>query len=342
MKYKIIFLIMFFSLSVHARLNDLGYMEVIINKEAGTISTSLDFNPKMLGNPVLPFHSTLGKSFWRMGALRCEWRNTASEIISDERIKVSGIAVCPEIKSELKFDLLFLKNGPDFYRILSRVQNDGEESILIYSKKKYNMRLTPRIEHSFTHFIHMGAEHIGATPGQWFSSSGLKMPKGIDHVLFILALIFTGGSFIQTIKSITGFTIGHALSLLVSIFGLVSVPASLIEPAIALSIVYVAATAFLSRRPQSKFWPAALFGIVHGFGFAATLTSLKLPFGKTLEALIGFNLGVEMGQLIIFMMIIPLLLLIKKYSNYHPQFMRSSALGVLIIGCYWFIERAIL
>lgn len=328
-----------FSGNLFAKNMDFGYLEIEVDKEAGTILTRLDYNPSKLGNPLLPFHTTLGKSFWKMGGANCQWRNTRNEIIAHDQAVVSATAICPEIKSVLALDLALFFRAPANYKILGRVINDGEETLFISTFSQRVVRIVPKSDKSFSHFVYLGAESIGVSPKEWIGQNGLKLPAGIDHILFITALILTGGSFLQTAKSILGFSLGHTLTLILGTTGILSIPSGLVEPAIALSIIFVAAEGFLKRRPTQKFFLSLLFGLVHGFAFASVLVNYQMAKLNNTSALVGFNLGIEAGQLIVILMILPIIYLIKRYSIYQGALIKSSSLGVLILGVWWFVER---
>src|SRR5690606_21548682 len=123
--------------------------------------------------------------------------------------------------------------------------------------------------------------------------------------------------------------------------GLVRPPASVIEPVIALSIALVAAQAFAGRREHDhRRWQiAAGFGLVHGFGFAGALHELELGAPGMVKALLGYNLGVELGQVAIVLAIAPLILLLQRRPRAHHAVVRALAAAICAAGTYWFIER---
>jgi hypothetical protein len=342
---KIFFLILLlfgWSISVYSHPLDLGYLEINVDKDSGLILTTFDFNPAAFGNPSQAFHKTLGKNFWKSGNYKCQWGNVKTQIISSRRIKVSAESFCPEIKSDISLSLNFLTQVASTYKIIGRISHNGVESTFIADKIHHDILVSKNIEKSFGNFVYMGAEHIGAKSRQWLGGNGLKLPAGIDHILFIIALIFTPGSFLQTVKIISGFTIGHSIALILATTGLMAIPAFIIGPAIALSIVYIASEGFLLRKGHNRILIAVFFGLVHGFGFASALHGLKLSVEKMAQALVGFSLGVELGQIIIILLIIPFIYLIKNYSNYHIQFTRFATFAVMIVGSYWFVDRTFL
>jgi hypothetical protein len=136
----------------------------------------------------------------------------------------------------------------------------------------------------FATYIPVGFDHI--------------LPKGLDHILFVLGLFFLSTRLTPLLWQVTAFTLAHTITLAMAVLGLVSVPASIVEPLIAASIVYVAVENIVSDR-LSRWRPAIIFGfgLLHGLGFASVLGEFGLPDGQVVPALIGFNIGVELGQL---------------------------------------------
>jgi hypothetical protein len=124
------------------------------------------------------------------------------------------------------------------------------------------------------------------------------VPKGLDHILFVLGLYFLSAGWKPLLLQVTAFTLAHSITLALGLYGVVDVSPRIVEPLIALSIVYVAVENILTD--QLKPWRAAvvfLFGLLHGLGFAGILRDADLQAGQYLTALIGFNIGVEFGQL---------------------------------------------
>ena len=124
------------------------------------------------------------------------------------------------------------------------------------------------------------------------------LPKGLDHILFVLGIFLLSPRWQTMLLQVTAFTVAHSITLGLSIYGIVSLPSRIVEPLIALSIAYVAIENLLTR--ELKPWRLALvfmFGLLHGLGFAGVLRELGLPREEFLTALVTFNLGVEGGQL---------------------------------------------
>ncbi|MEO1266693.1 MAG: HupE/UreJ family protein [Myxococcota bacterium] len=166
---------------------------------------------------------------------------------------------------------------------------------------------------------------------------------GLDHVLFVILLLMLAKDARKLVWVITAFTIGHSVTLVISALNLFTVPASFIEPIIALSIVIVAAENIgLSSRdeePKHRYIITAAFGLIHGFGFSYVLRDeIGLPSETLIPALLTFNIGVELGQLAIVAVIYPLLRLAMKHDEYRYGVWGVSGL-VGVLALWWVIER---
>jgi hypothetical protein len=250
---------------------------------------------------------------------------------------------------ELRWNFPFIEKLPFSFRMLGRAQTatTDEEFVLGSGHTELAIRnvvgsggAASSPEH-FWQFVFMGMQHIGATPDQWWGRSGLHLPDGIDHILFLVALLLTGVQIIAVLKTVTGFTLGHSVTLSLATLGLVQLPSRLVESAIALSIAYVAAEDFWIRSADKPRWRiAAAFGLVHGFGFAKALSELHLPRARLAGALFGFNLGVEIGQEIIVVALLPLLWLLFRWKWFERVGRKICAGGILACALIWFGQRA--
>jgi hydrogenase/urease accessory protein HupE len=170
------------------------------------------------------------------------------------------------------------------------------------------------------------------------------LPKGLDHILFVVGIFLLGSRWRSVLLQVSTFTIAHSITLGLTMYGIVSLPARVVEPMIALSIAYVAIENLVTA--ELKPWRLALvfsFGLLHGMGFAGVLRDLGLPRAQFLTALITFNGGVEAGQLTI----IALLFLAVAYwrangLTYRRFIVQPASLAIAIVGLYWTIQRAFL
>ncbi len=176
-----------------------------------------------------------------------------------------------------------------------------------------------------------------------FTASGIHhIAIGPDHILFIIGLLLLGGSLTRLLAIVTAFTLGHSLTLALATLQIVDPPARIIEPAIALSIVYVGADNLLTgtKGRDVRAWVALLFGLVHGFGFASVLRETGLPNRALGMSLFSFNLGVEIGQAMIVVVVSAALALVRQRDPVLARRIATvGSVGVMMAGAYWFFER---
>ena len=182
----------------------------------------------------------------------------------------------------------------------------------------------------FLDYVGIGFEHI--------------IPKGLDHILFVLGLFFLAMRLRPLLWQISAFTLAHTITLAMGMLGLVTVPAAVVEPLIAASIVYVGVENVLTRG-LSPWRPAVVFGfgLLHGLGFASVLTDIGLAPSLFVTGLIGFNIGVELGQLAV---IAAAFLLVGYWFGRKPWYQsliaNPASIAIALIGAYWVVERTIL
>jgi hydrogenase/urease accessory protein HupE len=164
---------------------------------------------------------------------------------------------------------------------------------------------------------------------------------GPDHLLFLVGLLLLGGSMRRLLLVVSAFTVAHSITLSLAALNILSPPARLIEPAIALSIVYVGADNLMVRGGRDvRTWIAFVFGFIHGFGFANVLREMDLPRRALGWSLFSFNVGVEIGQLFVVVAVASLLATLRTRSEALGR--RLAFVGsvvVIIAGTFWFIER---
>lgn len=165
---------------------------------------------------------------------------------------------------------------------------------------------------------------------------------GPDHILFIVGLLLLRGGLLRLLSIVTAFTLAHSITLSLAALDVVNLPAWLIEPAIALSIIYVGIDNLMIGKAgrDVRAWVAFFFGLVHGFGFAGVLREFGLPRQALGWSLFSFNFGVEIGQAWIVVVVAGLL---AAVSNHNQELGRRVAtvgsVGVILAGSYWFIQR---
>ena len=185
-----------------------------------------------------------------------------------------------------------------------------------------------------------------------FVASGVEhILIGPDHILFLIGLLLLGGTFRRLALIVTAFTIGHSITLSLAALDLLSPPSQFIEPLIALTIVVVGADNVLVLRAGDRSreatdiraWLAAGFGLIHGFGFAYVLKEFGLPQAALGWSLFAFNLGVELGQLLIVAVVAGGLLVVRRQSAAAAHWVAlAGSFAVILAGAYWFVERVFL
>ncbi|PZU10405.1 MAG: hypothetical protein DI605_06440 [Sphingomonas sp.] len=178
-------------------------------------------------------------------------------------------------------------------------------------------------------YFHLGFRHI--------------VPEGADHILFVLGLFFLGISWRKLLTQTTAFTIAHATTLFLSVYGIVRLPSAYVEPLIALSIAFIA----IENVWRPKLGPGRVavvfaFGLIHGLGFAASLAEVEFPQREFIWALLGFNLGVDGGQLFVMALAFLMVGWFRNRSWYRARIAVPVSLLLAAVGLYWAVERVIL
>jgi hypothetical protein len=205
--------------------------------------------------------------------------------------------------------------------------------------------------------------YSGSTQGRWavvktFVLSGIEhILIGPDHILFLIGLLLLGGTFARLAMIVTSFTVGHSVTLSLAALNVFSPPARIVEPLIALTIIVVGADNLLVLRAREQSgrsapsaalgsetdlrpWLAVAFGLIHGFGFAYVLKEFGLPQAALGWSLFAFNVGVEIGQLLIVVVVAGVLLIVRRRSPaLAGQVALLGSLAVIAAGAYWFVQR---
>jgi hydrogenase/urease accessory protein HupE len=181
---------------------------------------------------------------------------------------------------------------------------------------------------SFFRFLTLGIEHI---------------LTGYDHLAFLLAVLLTGGSLLSNARIITSFTIAHSLTLALATFGIVTLPATIVEPLIAVSIVFVGIENLVRRQLATRWLVTFGFGLVHGLGFASILRELGIGTMGIHGAipLLSFNLGVELAQISIAALILPLIWKLQQRPAFTLKHVPALSLIITLAGLYWLLIRTV-
>ena len=250
--------------------------------------------------------------------------------INDEFPRDTTLNIGFEIKDE-SFTIQFEKElGPVVIRHFEDLSKESvlfttylqpaERSSLI-SQQTRSSAFSTTIE-----YLVLGIEHI--------------VPKGLDHILFIIGIFFYAIKFKPLLLQVTMFTVAHSITLILASFNLIFIPATIVEPLIALSISYVAIENIFQRRSTLlRYLIIFIFGLIHGLGFAFVLGDIGLNTSQLVLSLISFNIGVEIAQIAIIILASIIFIIPSRQSWYRAFLQIPISIIISMIGLYWFIER---
>lgn len=258
-------------------------------------------------------------------------------------LKLAG--TCPSIEGELGVNYRLLFDQDALHRGLLRVDLDGVTHSAIMAPEAAVQRFSaekPSLLAQFGQFFVQGVWHI------WI---------GFDHILFLLSLLLPvvlvreagrwrgvgrfGEALREVLWVVTSFTVAHSITLSLAALGLVSLPSRLVESAIAFSVVLAALNNLKPVVNERRWLIAFVFGLIHGFGFASVLAELGLPADTLVLSLVGFNVGVEAGQLAIVAVFLPVAFWLRNTSLYRQGVFVGGSLLTLLIALVWLAERAL-
>jgi hypothetical protein len=198
----------------------------------------------------------------------------------------------------------------------------------------YVVGAPPTVVRQLLEFVRLGVTHVFG---------------GLDHVLFVLSLLLGAasasaadarGGLRRVIGIVSGFTLGHSITLAAAALGVVSLPTALTESAIALSIVVVAVHNLLEENPRGRGLTSSLFGLVHGLGFASALAAIGLPRRGTLASLLAFNVGIELAQLALVLAGFPALIWASRRPWFRKRLLVPACCAIAAVAALWFVKRA--
>lgn len=251
---------------------------------------------------------------------------------------------CPQAPAALELDYSLLFDLDPQHRGLLRISHDGQIHTAILAPDN----ATRRFDLGRADWWRQGLDYLA--DGIW------HIWIGFDHVLFLLTLLLPAAllrragawqpvehfstAFVQVAKIVTAFTAAHSITLSLATLGAIELPSRLVESAIAASVI-VAALNNVVPLVTRRLWLVAFgFGLVHGLGFASVLSNLGLSGGTLVLALLGFNLGVETGQLVIVAAFLPLIFALRAWTSYPRLALQFGSGLVAMIAVIWLMERA--
>jgi hydrogenase/urease accessory protein HupE len=254
----------------------------------------------------------------------------------------------PEIitdRQSVRFHITYPAAAPPGIVSLSTVMFPYDENHQTFVNVYENDSLTSQV---ILDRNHTRTEYYAGTRQGVFAVIRKLVPAGIhhiligpDHLLFLVGLLLMGGSIRRLTMIVTSFTIAHSVTLSLAALNILTPPARVIEPAIALSIIYVGADNLLAQGGRDvRAWIAFAFGFIHGFGFANVLREMELP-GRALGwSLFSFNFGVEIGQLLVVVTVASIFAAVRSRSEWaQRQLVFAGSILVMIAGAFWFVQR---
>lgn len=227
----------------------------------------------------------------------------------------------------IRYDL-FLPGAPTASCLATIVRGPDVHSVVFTPEHREVSLAFDRVLHlsQLTGFVLLGIRHI---------------LSGYDHLLFLLSLLMVGGALRPLAKVVTAFTVAHSITLSLAVLHIVALPARWVESAIALSIAYVALENLRRRQinVRQRWLVTFGFGLVHGLGFASVLQAMALPQAALAASLVGFNLGVELGQLVVVAAAFAVLQIVKSWPR-EATLRRWVSAGAATAGLLWFVQRA--
>ncbi|SJM90311.1 Apolipoprotein N-acyltransferase [Crenothrix polyspora] len=253
--------------------------------------------------------------------------------------------VCPVLPKALSFNYkLFFDLDPS-HRGLLRLQQSGTTQTAIFSPEQPARTFELGTKSSLREFFEFAKE------GVW------HIWIGYDHILFLISLLLPAvvwrnnqqwqpvlsfrTAFFDVLKIVTAFTLAHSITLSLATLGLVNLPSRWVESAIAASVL-LAALNNIYPMVLTRLWMVAFgFGLIHGLGFASVLTDLGLPENSLIVALLGFNVGVEMGQFAIVSVFLPIAFCVRRTWYYQKLTLGFGSGAIAIIALCWFLDRSL-
>ena len=287
--------------------------------------------PPDVGN-ALPELKGLAPSLYKVSAGGVELAPASAEVELREEDGAAFILVYPRPPGEpLRFDAAFLKKLPAGHRTALTLKDAGDKvlrtEVLTAAASSLEAGGAAGRSSSFWGFLKLGVEHI---------------LTGYDHLLFLFGLLIACRRFSTAAKIVTCFTLAHSITLALAALDVVSLPGRVVEPLIAASIVLVGVENIVRRGEPGWRWALTFaLGLIHGFGFAGALKEAGLGAGgaSLLVPLFSFNLGVELGQVGVAALLLPLLWKLRDVPAFerHGRIVLSAA--VALAGAYWFVTR---
>jgi hydrogenase/urease accessory protein HupE len=223
-------------------------------------------------------------------------------------------------------ELNYLNEVSFGHRAIVVAKSDGWHADAVLTRGTSSMTLGHEVGAPVLDFIGIGVEHILI---------------GADHLLFLFGLVLIRARGKDLLALVSAFTLAHSITLSAAALGWLALPGSVVEPIIALSVAYVGIENFFKPEMRNRWRLTFAFGLIHGFGFAGVLGEIGLPSESAGLALVLFNVGVELGQLLVLAALLPVLIWLRRRPAFEALGVPALNALVVVIGLFWFIERVL-
>lgn len=265
----------------------------------------------------------------------CTGALLSADLAEPDGVDLRGRYACAAAPSQVHVHVGLLEDLSEGHRHVARlvaagttaddVLRRGHEDIATGATSAAKPSAVP-VAASVLSFLRLGVEHI---------------LTGYDHLVFLFGLVLVGGRVRSLVGAVTAFTVAHSITLALAVLGVWAPSPRIVEPAIALSIVWVGIENFFVRDAHGRWRITFPFGLIHGFGFAGALREIELPRARVPAALVSFNLGVELGQLAVMAVVVPAIVILRKRGVLGRTTTLVLSAGVAAAGAYWFLTRVL-
>lgn len=278
----------------------------------------------------------------RAGGAPCAAVLTDAALTEEDGLLVAGRWDCARADEAFEVDVALLDDLARGHRHIARVVARGETRDEVLHGAERTLAIPGAgAEPAAANAPPIAAGERGAGLWSFFTMGIEHIVTGYDHLVFIVGLVLARAHLRSLFTIVTAFTVAHSITLALAVLDVWSPSSRIVEPAIALSIAYVGVENFFVKDASKRWRITFPFGLVHGFGFAGALQEIALPRSAVPTALVSFNLGVEVGQVAVLAVLLPLVLFLRGKAWFEPRGVRLLSGAVALAGGVWFIARVV-
>lgn len=263
----------------------------------------------------------------------CPGALTEARLSEEDGLDLRATYTCPAPVTRAKIELALIGDMAHGHRHIARSAAGTQVTETVLSRSQRTLEVIgssgpapPPPKRGHLEMLELGLEHI---------------LTGYDHLVFLLGLVLVGGRWRSLLWVVTAFTLAHSITLGLAVLGVWAPRPSIVEPLIALSIAYVGVENFFVKDAEKRWRITFPFGLVHGFGFAGALQEVALPRADVPAALFLFNAGVELGQVAVLAVVLPLLALLRKRPWFDKYAVKAGSALIVAAGLVWLFTRVL-